>query len=81
MGDITVPAKLRVRPRPGVRVTKIPGVREWLLELEGVQGRNCLLDPGDIQRAATDRLLDLVPQDGYNHGEGELWDFVEIDDN
>lgn len=81
MADITVPAKLRIRPRPGVQVVKMPGIKEWLLLKEGEEGRNCLLDPETIQRAATDRLLSLVPQDGFNHGEGEFWDFVQIDDD
>jgi hypothetical protein len=81
VGDITVPAKLRIRPRPGVRVIKMPGIREWLLVKEDEQGRNCLLDPDAIQDAAFDRLLSLVPQDGYNHGEGEFWDFVQIEDD
>lgn len=74
--DIQVSSRLRVRPLPGVTVTKVPGLREWLFQIAGKSGRNCLLDPETIQEAATDRLLNLVPEDGFNHGEGVFWEFA-----
>lgn len=76
--DITVPAKLRIRPLDGVRVSRMPGVREWLFVKPDEPGKNCLVDPDLIASAANDRLLDLVPHDGgWNYGEGEFWEFVD----